>query len=1262
MQLITKEDLGRWADTVVAEEQLPHLISRLIRGTTPPSTKVDIPFGNAIYLPGWDGIVDCEEERSYVPRGISLWEFSTSKKYKDKANENYEKRKGNPLGKDSKDAVFIFVTPRLWSEKKEWCAARNKEKIWKKVLIYDATDLIQWLDFSIPVLQWFAAQENVGKYSFEEMMIPEEFWKGWSKTENFELLPGTIISGRENQQQQLLSTFRKEPAIKAIKASTREEVIAFIIASAKLFPPEESGNFFSKAIIVKSESRFQQLINAINSKYLIIPDFKDLKVLNTGILNGHHIWVPLGADDDCNLEIITLSVINGNGQIKSLVEGGVLEYDAERFSKESGKSITILKKFLGFPAYNNPEWVKKGDIREIIPALLLGRWNENHEGDIELIEKLSQQDYFDYKITLNKWKYFSDSPLINIENSWRLTSTFDLWSILFSKIKAAEFQTLKECFIIAFESGNPEMQQASDQPLRRIFPEKKKFSNWAREGLVQSLIMIGRMTAGDTTHPYSQIWVDDIVDKLLDQASAERWISVSHDLPFISEASPKSFLRAVLHSLESEDLEIMQMFAEDGFLIRGSSHTGLLWALEGLAWLPEYLEDVSLILLKLSRLDPGGSLTNRPMNSISEIFKPWHYQTFASYDERMKILKLVTEQEPESGWDLLINMLPDSYNQIASPTHKMRWRMFDMEPDPTPTYPEIWDTHSRVVDILISIFDGDEEKFSRLITKIPYLHPADTNKILDWANSILPQLKQKEYTTWTSIRSILSHHRSFPHAEWALPNSILVRLENLYNDLQPADSTRKYLWLFNEKYPKLPDGHDLRNQETKKEIERRQNQIDEARKTALIRLIETHGVEKTIELRKKCLEPFIFGNVMGMVIIGPQKVLEVCVCLNDEKKWIGFIHGFIWRKSQSRGFERIKKLFEKLRKAEFGEKALANVLIPLAVNRELWDFLILLSDEIQTEYWKNVNPNFYFLDDDLKNEGIRMLLKHKKYSSAIKNTSLYGDGILTTLLTDVLLKAAKAGVFDGSDYGVYEIKKIFGELRKRNDVERSTLIELEWIYLQIFGGIGPENPEILEEELASSPQFFVEILSYIYHPENPQQWEEEREKESEDDLLNRARQARHLLELWKKIPGMKTDLTVDYEELKKWVEEARVLADRVSRIKVADSQIGSLLARYPKGQDKWPQDAIFRIIEEYDSGSMRNGYSTEMYNKKGATWRGAYQGGDIERENARYYEKLANDTKQKFPGVSSVFEQMKKRYLDEAKSQDDLAELYKLEY
>lgn len=75
--MITRDQLASWADTPESKANFPYLISRLIRATTAKDTKVDIPWGSATYIEGWDGIVNSKEEARYIPEGISLWELGT---------------------------------------------------------------------------------------------------------------------------------------------------------------------------------------------------------------------------------------------------------------------------------------------------------------------------------------------------------------------------------------------------------------------------------------------------------------------------------------------------------------------------------------------------------------------------------------------------------------------------------------------------------------------------------------------------------------------------------------------------------------------------------------------------------------------------------------------------------------------------------------------------------------------------------------------------------------------------------------------------------------------------------------------------------------------------------------------------------------------------------------------------------------------------------------------------------------------------------
>lgn len=1273
MKLVTRDTLESWANTTFSKAALPYLISRLVRATTPASTKANLPSGSATYIGGWDGIVNCEIETPYVPKDISLWEFGTSSDSKGKADDDYEKRKNNPMGFTPSDSVFVFVTPRLWTRKDEWVAAKKAENYWKDVKVYDAIDIEQWLDNALSVSRWFAAQDGVGKYPFDGIMTADEFWEEWSiGLRGLVLQPECIISGREYEVKLLLSTLQGGPTVKAIKASTKNEAIAFIIASAKTFPPEEADRFFSKALIVDTEGNFRGIRINTNTALNLIPRFDELQPFHAAAAKGHHVLVPLGADDDINQETIVLPTIDRDGQINSLINSGVPKEIAEKVSMESGRNMTILRKLLGF-THNKTKWIQKENIREIIPALLLGRWNETFVGDIELIEKLCGQKYSDYLITLNKWKNFEESPLIQIGETWRLTSPLDLWTNLSSFLTKNDFEKLQECFFTAFASGNPIIEPENKDNFTAYFNKKNKYSNWSREGLTQSLILVGRFGNGvkfsNLNNP--QNWVDNIIFELLNNASGEIWVSINRELPLISEASPNSFLHTLKNSLAKEQPQVMEMFKEeDGFLGKTSHHTGLLWALENLAWFPEYLMDASLILLKLSRLDPGGSLSNRPLNSISEIFKPWHYQTLASYDERMEILKYITEKEKESGWSLLIRMLPDHHG-IAHPTHKMRWRMFDINTKLSYTYKEnlgytyqeISNTHSEVIKMLISIFDNDETKFAHLINETTNLSPNDRKIILDWADITYPQVEQIKFSTWETLRKILNRHRSHPDTNWALPESELERFENLYIKLQPTDSINKYAWLFNDHWPEFPEGFLYVKNDFDKRHEQQQNRIDEARKRSVTYLLQELGLSGTIGLRKQVKMFWILGDTLGNIITNHDEILTVCQCLYDDKSLIGFIHGFIYRKSIIEGFEWIKSLFNELQEKNFSDKAISNVLIPLDQNQQLWDFVASLNIEIQNEYWQNINPHFYQISDDEKTFGIEMLLKFKRFFSAIDIASRFLKVVPSYLLSEILKKAGTEEAGEPPRFRGYEIEGIFEELDMRTDVDKSTLIQLEWLYLPILDSQGTRrNPKTLEEELVNNPEFFVEVLKWIYIPKDNALLENERMGISDEVIQSRARKAYHLLNSWKRIPGADLDNSINEKELYDWVGKARKLAEHASRLEVADMEIGKMLAQYPENSPLWPNEYIFKLIEEINSDSLNRNYSSALFNKRGSSSRGVFDGGDIEREKASYFGKLANDFKNKYPNVAQIFKNLEQGYLSDAKRMDENAERDKLEY
>ena len=98
MKFITSTDLKQWAETKECQQLLPELVKRLIDTSVSNVSRISFPSGDATFLPGWDGIVSCEESIDTVPAGISLWECGATGDVSGKINRDFNKRKDNPLG------------------------------------------------------------------------------------------------------------------------------------------------------------------------------------------------------------------------------------------------------------------------------------------------------------------------------------------------------------------------------------------------------------------------------------------------------------------------------------------------------------------------------------------------------------------------------------------------------------------------------------------------------------------------------------------------------------------------------------------------------------------------------------------------------------------------------------------------------------------------------------------------------------------------------------------------------------------------------------------------------------------------------------------------------------------------------------------------------------------------------------------------------------------------------------------------------------
>ncbi|MEW6106765.1 MAG: hypothetical protein AB1563_10455 [Bacillota bacterium] len=584
-----------------------------------------------------------------------------NKDIKGKADDDYEKRRADPRGIDPAQSTFVFVTPRRWGKKDKWVAARQSDRVWREVRVYDADDLEEWLELAPAVHVWLSTL--IGKHP-EGTVDLGSFWKDWSAITQPATSPELVLSGRSDVVQTIHSWLPESVAPLTLQAESRDEALSVFAAALQQLPEEQRVAALSRAIIVNDVAAWHRL-TASDQPLILIQAFDNREALGRTARTGYKVVIPLGRADSTSAKTVEIPRLSREETLKAVVATGIPEERARDLAELARRSLTSFRRKLALsPEVQQPEWARPANARSLLPVMLAGGWNDTIDGDRQGIATLAQVPYDEISATLVRWANEADPPVRRVGDAWFLISKEDAWSLLARYLTRDDLERFENIVIEVLGSPDPRFDLPEDQRwMAGVIGHSPKYSGLFHEGLADTLAVMG--ARGDTTPLTGGISARDyatrIIQKLLEHANADWriWASLSRSLSLLAEAAPDTFLDAVEKGLTGELPVLLTLFSEQqNVLFSSSPHTGLLWALETLAWSLEHLGRAALLLAKLARLDPGGKLANRPQKSLRAIFLPWSPQTTATLERRCRVLDAMREREPEVTWRLLCQLLP----------------------------------------------------------------------------------------------------------------------------------------------------------------------------------------------------------------------------------------------------------------------------------------------------------------------------------------------------------------------------------------------------------------------------------------------------------------------------------------------------------------------------------------------------------------------------------------------------------------------------
>lgn len=1231
--LIDRQYFERWGSMATSKSEMAELVTQLVMNTLPnDGSRYDIPMGSSTFYRGWDGYVESVGAHHFIPEGKSGWEFGAVVDVPGKANSDYDTRTKGIPDEEKKETTFVFVTPSFWGKKDEWIAEKKKDNKWKDIRVYDSDSLSQWF-YQLPVAtEWFA--NKIGLFTNTGIVLPQRRWNEIAVgPKGIILRPRFYTAGRERIIEEVQNMVEGKPGLKAFKASSREEALAFILAAGQTLAEPAQSKFMGKCVVVDSKDSLRQMalkMNAIN----IVTHLEDNSTVYQAATNNV-VLVALGPDDDFRHDVVTLPVSERNALVEELVSYGITEPEANKIVFTNNCNLTLIRKELGFPSAG-AKWIGKEELNELQPALLLSRWNENFEEDTKLLCAYNGVEYKQYQARLDQWLKQPVSPLTKTGPVWRLTSPLMLWTEMSTKLDESFFNGIKKAFETVFVDT------------------KEKCSDQLKEGLLQTLIIIALY--GDRFGlpiGSAQEWVDMLLMRLLHAATPEKWVEVSDQLPLIAEASPCVFLQEIELAIKEQTPVITALFEEkDGFAYPQSHHTSLLWALEALAWHPSYLEKVTRILLRLTEMDPGGRLSNRPFNSLVDIYLPWKPHTSVELLGRLAILdKCLSDGYPEM-WNLMLSMLPKP-GAVTSGTYKLKWRDYEFGEEQGYSPAAIYEAEKWAVTRLMNAFDGDDQHLKSLIERMEPVHNPLRHKLIMWLPEAVKLIKGSNNETRKALRETLWYQNLTGIKDrYVLTVEEADSVRAAYEATIPVDLTEKYIWLFDEYYPHIPekpDGDEV-------DIYVNARQTERLRKEACAELIDKLGIDEVIALKDAVKEPQTLGSTLATFSIDGLTA-KVCRLLGAEKD-AKFVKGYIASMESAQGEGFFSSLYEVCKKDGFTKEELTSLLLCFEQNRMLWDYIETLDADIQQMYWERVPAVFW---GGYKEENT--LYKISKLASvgrgldAMNDSWIYAKEMPTAVIEDLLQSVlrSKKELNDTIDH--HPLSVYIEQLHKREDADKELLLQLEWMYLPVLRyDHKKESLALLNEKLATSPDFVIELLCYLYKPET----EEEQEKDPTEADRHNAMRAFYLFNQWRTIPGAGDEGTLDEKVLSKWVSAVLSKASECGQYKHACSQLGQLFAHFPE----WKNDAekLFAIVEPIEEKAFYSSYNAGLFNKRGFTSRGPYDGGGIERGNADLFKGLYEKYCKKYPRVSMVFKDLWAQYERMAKQMDDEADITKLDY
>jgi hypothetical protein len=1228
---VTENQLDQWVRGNARDAQglTVELVWRLAAVSSPTPRERRFPLGDSVGQHGPDGVLDVDLGLDpWVPDGRSFWEIGTGVKAGDKATSDYKDLVTALPSSVRQEATFVFVTPlsgardweHTWKEDAQarWLEDRRGRAEWKDVRVIDGTKLIDWVR-QFPTVALWLAQRMTG-LTVPHIETPEQRWDVVrSIGEPPPLVTQLFLSGREEAKTKVGDVFADRT--KQLKLATRypDQVVDFVCAYLADLDEESRADAAGRCLVVSSMDAWSTIVAQRERHVLVADATLDLsgdvgtKLIQKARRAGHAVIFggpPGGIPDPTSASLRSPGI---EGVREALQKAGYGNQRARTLAQRSGGNLGSLLRCVQNLSVS-PIWADGSAAADLAIAELLGGWSEAQEGDRSAAEELEGNAYGEWVVRLRDAALRPGTPLVLQEGRWKFIARFEGWYALGPRVFDEHLDRLGKVAVTVLRELDPQFDLAKEERFAAdVYGKTLTHSRQLRTGLAETLALLGSHPRALTSCSLGKAEATAVltVRALLTEADWVRWASLNDVLSLLAESAPQEFLDCLEATLDARPEVFDALFEQEGNGLTGRTYiTGLLWALETLAWEPTHLIRVVVSLAALADRDPGGQWSNRPANSLRSILLPWLPQTSASFDGRIAAVATVLREHPDVGWKLLLHLLPEAHSS-SSYTSRPAWReSIPEEWDPGVTNREYVEQVTQYATMAANMAKGDLRKLRELLQQWEHLPPSTQEMLRAHLRSdTIGALSDGErYELWSEIENLVNKHRRFVDAEWAMDADQVDQLAELADLLTPRDPGARHRRLFGEQEQLL--------YEERGDYAEQQRRLDDLREQAVAEIAIGGGPEAVVAFAKTVESPWRVGIAYGTGGESGADGVVLPALLSPERGAVAlFAGGFVWGRYRRHGWE----WADSLRTDGWSAEQIGQLLSFLPFASETWDRAEQTLGKGVGEYWRRAAANPYSEGADL-GRAVQALLQHRRPHAAIQciHRLLHDSSpVEPAVIVRALMDAVRASDSPQQlrEWEAVEIIKVLQDDPRANPDD---LFRVEWAYLPLLEEHRHASPKFLGSRLASDPAFFCELIRLVFRPKGSEAVDEVTE---EAKVI--ARNAYRLLSEWRVPPGLCSDGTYDGAALTSWMDAMKEEAAASGHLEVAMTMAGQALTYVPPDSDGlWIHRSAAEVLNARDAGDLRDGFRNQVLNARGAHW--VDPSGRPEDELAEQYRKQAD--------------------------------------